>query len=203
MRDHMKPVAIRVMRPALACLLLVVASAFAAAPVAPLPKDSVYHLPLPLTDQHGRTADWRRHRGQPQVVAMFYTSCQYMCPLIVDSGKAVEHALAPAEQAKLGILLISMDPRRDTPAALMRIAKQRKLDAARWSLASPRASDVRGVAGVLGVRYRELADGEFNHTSTLLLLDRDGRIVTRTEKVGSVVDPEFIQAVRRTIAVRR
>jgi protein SCO1 len=204
----MKRVAIRVLRPALACLLLAVASVFAApvtapAKAAPLPKDSIYQLPLPLTDQHGRTADWRRHRGQPQVVAMFYTSCQYICPLIVDSGKAVEHALTPAEKAKLGILLISMDPKRDTPTALMGIVKQRKLDAAQWSLASPRANDVRGVAGVLGVRYRQLADGEFNHTSALVLLDRDGRIVARTEKIGSVVDPEFIQAVRRTIAVRR
>ena len=195
----MKRFPIRLLRPALACLLLVVGSAFAAPAATPLPKDSVYQLPLPLTDQHGRTTDWRSHRGQPQVVAMFYTSCQYICPLIVDSGKAVEHALTPAEQAKLGILLISMDPKRDTPAALMTVAKQRKLDPAHWSLASPRANDVRSVAGVLGVRYRQLADGEFNHTSALLLLDRDGRIVARTEKIGSVVDPEFIAAVHRVL----
>jgi protein SCO1 len=201
----MKRIALRMLRPAFACLLLAIASAFAvAAPAspAPLPKDSVYQLPLPLTDQHGKTADWRRHRGQPQVVAMFYTSCQYVCPLIVDSGKAVEHALTPAERARLGLLLISMDPKRDTPAALMGVVKQRKLDPARWSLASPREGDVRSVAGILGVRYRRLADGEFNHTSALLLLDRDGRLLARTEKIGSVVDPEFIQAVRRTLAVR-
>jgi protein SCO1/2 len=187
------------LRPALAGLLLVVASAFGAPAAAPLPKDSVYQLTLPLTDQHGKTTDWRNHRGQPQVVAMFYTSCQYICPLIVDSGKAVQHALTPAERAKLGILLISMDPSRDTPAALMAVVKQRKLDPAHWSLASPRPDDVRSVAGVLGVRYRQLADGEFNHTSALVLLDRDGRIVTRTEKIGSVVDPEFLAAVRRVL----
>jgi protein SCO1/2 len=187
------------LRPALAGLLLVVASAFGAPAAAPLPKDSVYQLTLPLTDQHGKTADWRNHRGQPQVVAMFYTSCQYICPLIVDSGKAVRHALTSAEQAKLGILLISMDPKRDTPAALMAVAKQRKLDPAHWSLASPRQDDVRSAAGVLGVRYRQLADGEFNHTSALVLLDRDGRIVTRTEKIGSVVDPEFLAGVRRVL----
>ena len=195
----MKRHPIRLLRPAFACLLMVVASAFAAPAAAPLPKDSVYQLPLPLTDQHGRTADWRQHRGQPQVVAMFYTSCQYICPLIVDSGKAVEHALTPADQAKLGILLISMDPKRDTPAALMTVAKKRHLDASRWSLASPRAGDVRSAAGVLGVRYRQLADGEFNHTSALLLLDREGRIVARTEKIGSVADPDFVAAVHQAL----
>ena len=196
----MKPLSIQWLRPALACLLLVVASAPAAPAAAPLPRDSVYQLPLPLTDQHGKTWDWRSHRGQPQVVAMFYTSCQYMCPLIVDSGKAVEHGLTQAERAKLGIMLISMDPKRDRPAALMGIATKRKLDPLRWSLASPRANDVRAVAGVLGVRYRQLANGDFNHTSALLLLDRDGRIVARTEQVGSVPDPTFIAVVRRSVA---
>ncbi len=189
-------------RAALACLLLVAAGAFAAPAQVPLPKDSVYQLPLKLTDQHGKSWDWRGKRGEPQVVAMFYTSCQYICPLIVDSGKAVEHALTPAQRARLGILLISMDPKRDTPAALMSVANKRKLDPAHWSLASPKAGDVRSVAGVLGVRYRALADGEFNHTSALVLLDRDGRIVARTEQVGSKLDPEFLAAVRRATATK-
>jgi protein SCO1/2 len=191
-------------RQALACLLLsipLLAATVAAAPaLAPLPRDSVYQLPLKLTDQHGKSWDWRVKRGAPQVVAMFYTSCQYVCPLIVDSGKAVEHALSPEERARLGILLISMDPERDTPGALMSVATKRKLDAARWSLASPPPQEVRGVAGVLGVRYRQLADGEFNHTSALVLLDGDGRVVGRTEKIGSQVDPEFIAEVRRVLA---
>ena len=62
---------------------------------------------------------------------------------------------------------------------------------------SPHRSDVRAVAGVLGMRYRALADGEFNHTSALVLLDADGRILARTEQMGSVPDPEFLAAVRR------
>jgi protein SCO1 len=169
--------------------------AFAAGP-APLPRDSVYQLPLQLTDQSGRISDWRTRRGKPQLVSMFYTSCQYICPLIVDSGKAVEKNLTPAQQQKLGILLVSMDPRRDTPAALQAIVDKRHLDTARWTLASPPVGDVRAAAGVLGIRYRQLANGEFNHTSALVLLDADGRILARTEQVGSRPDPEFIAAVR-------
>ncbi len=33
---------------------------------------------------------------------------------------------------------------------------------------------IRAIAGLLGIRYRELADGEFNHTPVLVLLDADG-----------------------------
>lgn len=167
-----------------------------AAKVPPLPRDSVYQLPLQLTDQAGRTSDWRVRRGKPQLVSMFYTSCQYICPLIVDSGKAVEKQLTPTQQQKLGILLVSMDPNRDTPAALQSVVDKRRLDTTRWTLASPPAADVRAVAGVLGIRYRQLADGEFNHTSALVLLDANGRILARTEQVGSRPDPEFIAAVR-------
>jgi protein SCO1/2 len=173
--------------------------AFAAAPPKPLPTDSVYQLPAPLVDQHARAADWRTRRGHPQLVAMFYTSCQYMCPLLVDSGLAVQRELAEAQRAKLDVLFVSIDPARDTPAVLASVAARRRLDPARWTLARPRPGDVRAIAGVLGVRYRALAGGDFNHTSALVLLDGEGRIVARTEKMGSVGDPEFMAAVRKLL----
>lgn len=168
----------------------------------PLPSDSVYQLDVQLLDQAGKRQPWSAQRGKPRLVAMFYTSCQYICPLIVDSGKAVEHRLTPAERQRIGITLISMDPARDTPKALAAVVAKRKLDTQRWTLASPRKEDVRQVAGVLGVRYRELADGEFNHTSALVLLDADGRVLARTERMGSKPDPEFVAAVRRAAASR-
>lgn len=179
-------------------LAAIAVSAPAATPAAAaLPGDSAYQLPLVLTDQDGRAADWRAHRGTPQVVSMFYTSCRYVCPLIVDSGKAIEKQLTPTQRQRVGILLVSMDPKNDTPAMLHQIVDKRQLDTARWSLASPRPQDVRAVAGVLGIRYRQLDDGSFNHTSALVLLDRDGRIVARTEQVGSRPDPAFLAQVRR------
>jgi len=178
-------------------LPLLSAPALAATKAAPLPRDSVYQLPVQLVDQDGKRFNWGSRRGKVQLVSMFYTSCKYICPLIVDSGKAVERQLAPAERERLGILLVSMDPKRDTPAALAAIVDKRKLDTARWTLASPAPADVREVAGVLGVRYRALADGEFNHTSALVLLDANGVVLARTEQMGSKPDPEFVAAVRR------
>jgi len=184
---------------AVAALLCLAGLAGAAGPAQPLPGDSVYQLALPLTDQAGRTADWRTLRGKPRLVSMFYTSCQYICPLIVESGKAVERQLSDAERQRLGVLLVSMDPARDDPAALRKVVEQRKLDTARWTLASPPQAKVRDVAGLLGIRYRQLADGEFNHGSALILLDAEGRILARTEKIGSKPDPEFVAAVRKAV----
>lgn len=184
---------------ALSVVLLALAPAMAAPPksAAPLPSDSIYQLALPLTDHQGKTRDWRTLRGKPRVVSMFYTSCAYICPLIVDAGKAVDKQLTPAQREQLGIVLVSMDPARDTPIALKRIVDQRKLDDTRWLLASPPKNAVRGVAGVLGIKYRALEDGEFNHTSALILVDAEGRVLARTEQVGTDLDPEFVAAVRK------
>jgi len=185
---------------ALACAALVAwAGSLLASGPAALPADSVYQLHVPLTDQHGKTWDWGGRRGRPQIVAMFYSSCPNMCPLLVDSGKAVEHNLAAAELRQLQLLYISIDPAHDTPAVLAALAAKRTLDPARWTLASPRPQDVRSVAGLLGVRYRQLADGQFNHTSALLLLDRDGRIVARTERIGTTPDAEFLRSVHHLL----
>jgi protein SCO1/2 len=180
--------------------LLVLALPLPAMAATALPGDSVYLLDDAFSDQAGKPFKLADRRGKPQVVAMFYTSCRYVCPLIIDSAKGVDHALSPAERARLGVLLVSMDPVRDDTAALASVARKRKLDPARWTLARTEAGTVRRMAALLGVRYRELADGEFNHTSALVLLDAQGRVVARTERLGSVPDPAFLAAVKATLA---
>ena len=181
-----------------AMLVLLPGLAFGAAP--PLPDDSVYLLEDAFTSQAGKEFRLADGRGEPRVVALFYTSCKFVCPLIVDSAKGVERSLAPAERARVRYLLVSLDPARDDVAALKSVADERKLDAARWTLARTDAAAVRRLAAVLGVRYRELADGEFNHTSALVLLDADGRVLARTEQLGAKPDAAFVAAVKAAAA---
>ena len=52
-------------------------------------------LTAQLTDAQSRQFAWGAQRGQPQLVSMFYTSCKFVCPMIIDSGKAVEQSLTP------------------------------------------------------------------------------------------------------------
>lgn len=181
-------------------LLLALAAGAPTAAAADLPGDSIYRLADTYTDQAGRDFTLADGRGKVRVAAMFYTSCRYVCPLIIDSAKGVEHALTPDERARLQLLLVSMDPARDDPAALKQVFDKRRLDANRWTLARTEAAGVRRLAAVLGIRYRPLADGEFNHTSALVLLDGEGRVLARTETLGSVPDPAFLAAVKAALA---
>ena len=179
-------------------------SAAEARPVAaPIPGNSVYQLQATLVDASGRPRTWADFRGQPRIATMFYSSCPYMCPLIIESGKAIDKSLTPAQRARLGVVMVSLDARRDSPAVLAALVRKRGIDPDRWTLLRPDPKDVRSVAAVLGIKYRALADGEFNHTSVLILLDADGRILARTETIGSKPDPEFLTAVRKALAPRK
>lgn len=180
-------------------ITLVIGMIASAAFAAPLPNDSLYQLDARFTDHQGRDFKLADRQGRLQLVAMFYTSCKFVCPLIIDSVKGVEHVLTPAELEGVDFLLISIDPARDDVTALASVAKKRKLDA-RWTLARTDERAVRKLAALLGVRYRALADGEFNHTSTLYLLDAEGRKLASSSKLGMVPDPEFVEAVRAALS---
>ena len=130
---------------------------------------------------------------------MFYASCQMVCPMIVDSLRATRNALTPAEQARIDILAVSFDPARDSVAVLRDYALKRKLDAPAWTLARAESAQVRQLSGVLGLQYRQLPDGEFNHSSELILLDADGRIMARTARIGRL-DRAFVAEVVRLLA---
>lgn len=160
-----------------------------------LPGDSLYHLEVPLVDQDGGAFGFADGRGRPRVVSMFYTSCKFVCPLIIDTVQKTERSLPEARRGDLDVLLVSLDPDRDTPEALRRVADQRKLDTPRWRLARTDKAHVRQLAALLGIQYKQLEDGEFSHASVLVLLDAEGRIVARSDRLGEA-DAGFVAAVR-------
>ena len=176
-----------------------VAAADAGAASPALPGDSLYHLQAGFTDLHGQSRQWAQLQGRPQLVSMFYGNCSLMCPLILENAKAVQKQLSPAQRARLGVAMITLDPARDTPAALAEVAERNRTPAD-WQYLQPDADDVRAVASVLDVRYRFREDGSINHTSVLVLLDAQGRPLARSEVVGAAPDPAFLQQVRAALA---
>ena len=164
----------------------------------PLPPDSVYHLPLTLTDQAGRAFPLADARGTPTIVSMFYTSCQFVCPMLIDTLRDTESKLGAGEREQLGVLMVSIDPAHDTVAVLKQKANERAIATPRWAMARTDAASVRKLAAVLGIQYRALPNGEFNHTTALILLDADGRIVARSSQLGSA-DLAFVVKVRRAL----
>ncbi len=160
-----------------------------------LPPQSVYNLQVAIEDQLGEITGLDRYKGHPVLVTMFYTSCPHVCPMLISTIKLTESKLSVEERAQLRVLTISIDPERDTPENLQQIFQRHSVDSGRWSMVRPLPGDVRTIAGVLGVKYKQLPDGEFSHTTKIVLLDRDGTQVASTNQLGWP-DAAFLAAIR-------
>lgn len=160
-----------------------------------LPANSIYQLKVSLEDQSGTRVGLNHYQGQPTIVSMFYASCPHVCPLIISTIKLTEGVLNEQQRSELRVLMISVDPERDTPEILLDTLQRHVVDANRWSMTRPEADDLRTIAGVLGVKYKQLPDGEFNHNSKLILLDSTGKPVAHTSQIGRL-DETFVEAVK-------
>jgi protein SCO1/2 len=164
---------------------------------AALPALSIYHLDVGLVDQDGRPFHLADFRGGPVLASMFYSSCDMVCPLIFETIKAHLAEAGPRVREATRVLMVSFDPERDTQAVLKETAAAHGADA-RWTLANGTPDAVRQVAAVMGIQYRRLAGGAFNHSSVIELLDADGAITARTTKLGEI-DPALVAALKGAV----
>lgn len=163
-----------------------------------LPANSVYHLQASVEDQDGHISGLDRYKGKPVLVTMFYASCPHVCPMLMSTIMQTEARLSTEELAELRVLTISIDPERDTPDKLLETLERHSADSSRWSLVRPEPGDVRTIAGVFGIKYKQLPDGEFNHTTKIILLDREGVQVASTSQLGHH-DPAFLEAIKKSL----
>ena len=89
-------------------------------------------------------------------------------------------------------MLFSLDPGRDTPAALRRFAAEHALDRSRWRLLAASEDGVRDLSAVLGVKYKAEEGGEIAHSAMIFVIDREG--VVRHRQVGLSQNPQELVA---------
>jgi protein SCO1/2 len=157
------------------------------------PPASIYHLSSKLTNQSGQQHGLDIHRGHPVLITMFYGSCAHTCPLLIETVRAVERA-AP-NMSDLRVLMVSIDPQRDTVTQLKKLATQRHIDLSRWTLANTDASTVRKIADALSIQYKQSDDGEFNHSSVISVLNLQGEITRQSAALGKA-DPSLVESLR-------
>jgi protein SCO1/2 len=146
-------------------------------PAKPLTDKSLYQLDSTWTNDDGKTIQLNSLRGRPQIVVMFFASCQLTCPLTVVQLKQLEAALPPETRAQIGFTLVSFDSVRDTPASLKNYRAQHGLSPDTWTLLSGSPDGVLDLAAVLGVKFKQDPQGQFSHSNLVTLLNAEGEIV--------------------------
>ena len=142
-----------------------------------LAKDSIYQLSSTWLDQNNTPFPLKNLLGKRHIVSMIYTHCMHTCPTIVATMQAIEEQLSASGKNNISYVLISLTPDSDTPEVLKSFAANRKLDLNNWTLLSGNASDVRGLAMALNIKYKTVADNEVAHSNLLTALDEQGRIL--------------------------
>lgn len=157
-------------------LMLMLLAAFSAR--ATLPGDSVYQLDSRWQSSQGETMNIAELAGKKRIIGLIYTDCGTACPLIVAHMQAVQRALTPEQQQRLGLVLVSLTPATDTPRVLRHFAEHRDLDQ-HWTLLSGTDDEVRRLAMALNIQYMGQADGEISHSNAITVLDEQGRLLVQ------------------------
>jgi protein SCO1/2 len=137
---------------------------------------SLYLLDSKWTSDVGKTVPLSVLRGRPQILAMFFSNCEYACPILVNEMKKLEAKLPSEVLAKVDFLLVSFDTKRDTPEALAAYRSKEHLATGRWTLLRGENDDVRELAALLGVNYTADSRGQFAHSNIITLLNAEGEI---------------------------
>jgi protein SCO1/2 len=157
--------------------------------LAPPPEPSLLDdLTLDLRDANDRPVALAALKGGPVVLSMFYATCRHTCPMLVVDIKRIEAALAPKERAALKVVLVSLDPERDSGETLRQAVERYQLDPARWLLVRSSPEDVRTLAAVLGIKYKGMPNGEIAHSTVIAVLDPEGRVAHRLVGLMQPID---------------
>lgn len=148
------------------------------------PQTGLDLLPLPikdmsfsLTDHTGQPFAPSQWLGRPTMVFFGFTFCPDVCPTtLLDISDWLE-ALGP-DADRLNIALISVDPERDTPAALADYLSN--FDPRIIGLTGE-LNDVEKAAADFRAKFEKLPrDGDYkmNHTAGVFLFSADGRFAS-------------------------
>lgn len=162
-----------------ACCTPIAAAAFT--------RNSLYQLGVTFTDDAGQPVTLASFRGRPVVLNMFFASCGYACPLTVTDLLAIQGRLPAELRAQTVFVLVSFDVARDTTEMLAKYRTQRGLDG-QWVLLRGDNDSVRELAALLGVKYKQEADGMFAHSNIFTLLNREGEIVHQRQGLKGGLD---------------
>lgn len=133
--------------------------------------------PFTLTDQNGKTITDKDLKGKPFLVFFGFTHCPDVCPTALFDMSEVFGKLGP-DAEKVNALFITVDPERDTPAALKDYLSS--FDPHLIGVGGD-AQALAAVAKAYRVYYKKVPlqgdDYTMDHTAIVYLMDKNGDFV--------------------------
>ena len=132
--------------------------------------------PFHLTDQNGKAFTAADLKGKWHLVFFGYTHCPDVCPTTLNDLSLAIDQLPKERRKEIGIVFISVDPARDTPAVMKSYVGS--FDGPITGLTGT-AAEVKQAAKDYHVYYakHERADGgyDMDHSAVVYVMDPQGR----------------------------
>ena len=148
-----------------------------------------------MTDSEGRTFQSSALAGKVLVVDFIYTNCPAECPMMSYKMHALEKEVHGQDDVRL--VSVSVDPARDTPAALKAFANRYGGANDQWIFLTGTPDTVH----LLAYTTFHVGDvlGKIEHSTKFILVDKRGNI----RGYYSTFDEEGIPALLKDLAVLR
>jgi len=161
-----------------------------------LPETSIYQLDHQWENQFGNNIQLADLQGNPVILTMIFTHCEYACPMMVNDLKQIESQFTDKHN-KTNFVLISFDHERDTPERLREYANVQGLGD-KWILLHGNAEQIKEISLVLDISYEQQNNGSFAHANKKFVLDKNGIILFEQEGLQTKAEP-IIRALNKTL----
>jgi cytochrome oxidase Cu insertion factor (SCO1/SenC/PrrC family) len=133
---------------------------------------------LALLDQDGSRVSLEAFVGRPVLVTFGFGHCETVCPLVIHNARMVQEELGAVSRPVL--LVITLDPWRDTPSRLPHLMNQWELGDDAFVLGGS-VEEVNDALDAWNVaRERDLASGDIVHPALTFIVDAKGRLAYAT-----------------------
>ena len=111
-----------------------------------------YFSNLEVIDQDGRKLEFYDDilKGKIVVINFIFTNCQGACPLMTRHLTLVRDLLGPDAGGEIHFVSISIDPVRDTPAAMKEFAENHDADQDYWRFITGKPENLEAIVKRLG-----------------------------------------------------
>jgi protein SCO1/2 len=133
--------------------------------------------PFHLVDQDGKAVSDEDMKCRPFLVFFGFTHCPDVCPTTLFDMSQMLHTLGP-DAGRIGVLFITVDPERDTPAVLKDYLSNFDPHL-RGLTGDPAAVNAALKAFRVYAKKVPLEGGDYtmDHTAVVYLMDKNGRFV--------------------------
>ncbi|MDL2142084.1 MULTISPECIES: SCO family protein [Flavobacterium] len=145
---------------------------------------SIYNLPSKWTNHNGKDIELKSLKGNVLVMVMIYTSCKAACPRLVADMRDIESKLNKKTKQHVKLILVSIDPKTDTPQKLKSFAIANQMNQDPWLFLRSSEENTREFAAVLAVNYKQISPIDFSHSNIISVFNPAGELVFQQEGLG-------------------